>query len=127
VEEVDQLERSRELGREGHQPHGPGREQPLEERRVRVATPVAAVRPETRGGEERSLEVDAEDVRARNGLGHGRESGGKVGFLCRDQRGEVGRDACLEQRLAGRGEPVGVRAEEVDAREAVHLQVDEAG
>ena len=35
--------------------------------------------------------------------------------------GRYGRDARLEERLSGGGEALGVRTEEVDAGEAVHL------
>ena len=45
----------------------------------------------------------------------------------RDERGEVGGDAGLEQRLARAPVAVGVRVEEVDAAEAVDLEVEEAG
>ena len=45
----------------------------------------------------------------------------------RDERRQVGGDAGLEQRVARHRVAVGVGAEEVDAREPVHLQVDEAG
>ena len=45
----------------------------------------------------------------------------------RDQRRQVRGDARLEQRLAGAPVAVRVGVEEVDAAEAVHLQVDEAG
>ena len=65
--------------------------------------------------------------RARSRRGTARERGDEVGLLEVMKRRQVGRDARLEQRFAGRREPVGVRAEEVDAREAVHLQVDEPG
>ena len=43
-----------------------------------------------------------------------------------DQRRQVGGDAGLEQRLARAAVAVGVGVEEVDAAEAVHLEVDEA-
>ena len=43
-----------------------------------------------------------------------------------DERGEVGGHARLEQRLAGAPVAVGVGVEEVDAAEAVDLEVDEA-
>src|SRR6185436_2499443 len=72
-------------------------------------------------------EVDAEDARSRSACGNGRDRGNQVGLLGGDQRREVGRHAGLEERLAGGRESVGVRTEEVDAREPVHLQVDEAG
>ena len=62
VEQVDQLERARELGRERHQPHGTCREQALEQRRIGVAPRRQAVRAEAPRGEERALEVDAEDA-----------------------------------------------------------------
>ena len=40
--------------------------------------------------------------------------------------GQVGGDAGLEQGLSRTAVPVGVGLEEVDAREAVDLEVDEA-
>src|SRR6185503_8110711 len=45
----------------------------------------------------------------------------------RDEGRQVRGDARLEQRLAATGVAVGVGAHEVDAAEAVHLEVDEAG
>ena len=84
--------------------------------------------PSRAAREERALEVDAEDPRpGEPRSGTARDRGDEVGLLGGDQRRQVGRDAGLEQRLAGGRESVGVRAEEVDAREPVHLQVDEAG
>ncbi len=45
----------------------------------------------------------------------------------RDQRRQICRHACLEQRVAGHTVVGGARIEEVDTREPVDLQIDEAG
>ena len=63
VEEVDEVERPGKLRRERHEAYAARAEEPLEERRIGVAASGEAVRPEPRGGEERPLEVDAEDSR----------------------------------------------------------------
>ena len=77
--------------------------------------------------EERAFDVRAEDPRAAAALGDLAERGDQPLLGRGDQGGQVGGDAGLEQRLAGARVAVGVRVEEVDAAEAVHLEVDEAG
>src|SRR5437763_595814 len=71
--------------------------------------------------------MDAEDARSlgddRNLL-HRRD---ELVLRRRDQGGQVAGDAGLEQHLAGAAIALRVRFEEVDAAEAVDLQVDEAG
>ena len=127
VEEIDELERAGKLRRERHEAYRACGEQTLEQRRVGVAAGGEPVRTEPGRGRERPFQVDAEDPRAGGVLGNGRDRGGEVGLLRGDQRGQIRRDAGLEERFAGGREPVGVRAQEVDPGEAVDLQVDEAG
>src|SRR5918996_2458903 len=124
-ERLDESVRAGELGRDGHEADGPRGEQALEELHVRIPACGGGMNPETQGGEERSLEVHAEDagpVRARRHLAEGGE---ELLLGSGDERGQIGRDAGLEQRVAGTAVAVGVGLEEVDAGEAVDLQVDE--
>ena len=116
VEQVDQLERAGQLGRERHQPHGTCREQALEQRDIGIAPRGEAVRAEAGGGEERPLEVGAEDPRAVIPVRDRAQRADHVLLGRGDERRQVRRDAGLEERLAGGGEAVRVRAEEVDAR-----------
>ncbi len=81
---------------------------------------------EALGREERPLEMDAEDPRALRGQRHGAECRDELLLRRGDQRRQVGGDAGLEQRVAGACVAGRVGVEEVDAREAVHLEVDEA-
>src|SRR3954463_2149288 len=71
--------------------------------------------------------MEAEDARARLADRHLRHRTEELLLRRRDQRREVGGHAGLEQRLARAtiGRRVGV--EKVDAAEAVHLEIDEAG
>ena len=72
--------------------------------------------------------MDAEDARAPPAsVGTFAERGEQILLGRRDEGGEVRGDACLQQRLARAAVAVGVGAEQVDAGETVHLQVDEAG
>ena len=71
--------------------------------------------------------MHAEDARARLVDRHLAHRGEHLLLRARDQRRQIGGDAALEQRGAGAPVAVGVGVEEVDAAEAVHLQVDEAG
>ena len=95
--------------------------------RGRGARPSGCV-PSAPRREERPFDVDAEDPRpvARPSR-HLRERREQLLLGRRDERGQVRGDAGLEQRLAGAPVAVGVGVEEVDAGEAVDLQVDEAG
>ena len=61
-QQVDQELGARQLRRERHQPHGAGREQPLEQRRVGIAPCGGLVRAEPVGREERPFEVQAENA-----------------------------------------------------------------
>src|ERR671918_554725 len=125
-ERLDESVGAGELRREGHEADGPRGEQPLEELHVRIPAGGGGMNPEAQGGEERSFEVHAENagpVRARRHLAEGGE---ELLFGRCDERGEVGRDAGLEQGVTGASVAVGVGLEEVDAGEAVHLQVDES-
>ena len=113
-------------GRQRHQPHRARVEQALEERQIGIAPGRGLVRPEPGRREERALEVHAEDPRARLVGRHFAHRCEHLLLGARDQRRQVRGDAALEQRRAGAPVPVGVRVEEVDAAEAVHLEVDEA-
>ncbi len=120
----DELEGARKLRRERHHRHPTGVEEPVEQRDVGIPAVRARVRPEPPRRDERPLEVRADDGRARR---H-RPQGVDERLLRRGhERRLEGGHARREQRLAGRTPLGGRRAEEVDAREAVHLEVDEAG
>ncbi len=124
---VDERARAGELRCERHQPHGAGVEQALEQRQVGVAARRRFVGAETVGREERAFEVHAEDpgpcgIVDRH-FAHRREH---LLLRARDQRWEIRRHAGLEQRVPSAAVRGGVCIEEVDAAEAVHLQVDEA-
>ena len=82
--------------------------------------------PSLDGREERALEVHPEDPGPRLVDRHLAHRGEHLRLGGRDQRREIGGDAGLEQRGPGPPVPVGVGVEEVDAAEAVHLQVDES-
>ena len=78
--------------------------------------------------EERAFEVRTEDARASQGslLRHCAQRGDEVGLAGGDERRLERRHPRLEQCIGGLAIPVGVSAEEVDAGEAVHLEVDQA-
>ena len=106
---------------------GPAASSRSSERRVRVAPCGRQVRAEAARGEEGPFQVGAENARAAEGGRQRLERLDEIGLGRRDERRQVGGDAGLEQSVAGDGVAVGVRTEEVDTREAVHLQVDETG
>ena len=126
VEQVDQLECAGELGGERHEPHRACREQALEERDIGIPPRGEAVRAEAGGGEEGAFEVGAEDPRAMIPVRDRAQRADHVLLGRRDECRQIRGDAGLEERLSGGGEAVRVGAEEVDAREPVHLEVDEA-
>src|SRR5205823_4439463 len=76
----------------------PGREQPLEERRVRVAPRLGRVRAEAIRREERALEVDAEDPRALGDHRHGPKGRDEILLGRADEGRQVRRHAGLEDR-----------------------------
>ena len=124
---VDQLERARQLGRERHLAHRAGVEQPAQQRRVRVAAALRRVGAEplaARGTGPRG----ARRARAgrRRSAGIARSAASELGLRRGDERrlerGRAGR----QHRLAGARVAVAVGVHEVDAGEAVDLQVDEA-
>ena len=116
-----------ELRRERHLTHGAGVEQSRELRRVRIELRLRAMHAEPRGRDERPLEVAAEHARA-DGIGgqlaqRCDELIDRRRHECRLERGDARREQCLTRSsVAGR-----VRRREVDAAEAVDVQVDEAG
>ena len=127
VQQVDQLERAVQLGRKRHLRDRACSEQALEECGVRVAAGVDRVGAEAERREERPLEMDADHARPDR---LARDLGERCHEMLlgrRDHRRLEGRDAVLEQHLAGAAVPGRIGAREVDAAEAVHLQVDEAG
>ncbi len=126
-EPVDQRVGAGKLGSERHQPHRPAVEQQVEQREVGIASRRRHVRSETLRREERTLEVDAEDPgTAGVALGDLAHRGEQLVLRRGDQSRQVRGDARLEQRLARAPVAVGVGVEEIDATEAVHLQIDEA-
>ena len=64
VQQVDELERAGQLGRERDVADRAGGEQPLEQASVRIAPRRSRVRSEPVRGEERAFEMDAEDARS---------------------------------------------------------------
>ncbi len=89
------------------------------------------MRTRARGGEERSLEVQAQDLGAvaRRRAGVGYPLGGFAGALqlTRDQGRLVGAHPVAGQRAPHREDLVDRGVEEVDAGVAVDLGIDEAG
>jgi hypothetical protein len=127
VQQVDDGTGPDELGRKRHVGDRAGGEQPLGQRDVRIAARRRRVHAEPLRRDERALEVDAEQAgadRVDRNLGEPRK---QLLFRCSDEGRMERRHAGLEQCLAGAAVPGGVCRGEVDAAEAVHLQVDEAG
>ena len=122
---VDQLVRAGKLGREGHHAHRAGAEQPLEQCRIRIPPSGERVDPETVFRQERPLEMNAEDARAADAGRHVAQRCQELLLGRRDERRQVRRDAALEQRLACTAIAVRVGAHQVDACEAVDLEIDE--
>ena len=124
---VDELERTRQLGRQRDLGDRPRVEQPAQQREVGGREPARVVRAGAPRREERAFEVRAEHARAdvvRRQLPQRRDQR----FLgCGDERRLEGRRARREQRLphAQVARPVG--RHQVHAGEAVDLQVDETG
>ena len=85
---------------------GPAASRRSSSARIGVAPRRQPVRAEPPRGEERPLEVDAEDARRRGAsAGTDAERGDEVALLgCGDERRQVRRHAGLEQRLARRGD-----------------------
>src|SRR6266508_5444782 len=126
-QQVDQLEGALKLGRKRHLRDGPRLEQPLEQLGIGVAPELERVRPDPPGREEGALEVHSHDARAERELRNLPERCDQRLFRRGDQRRLVCRHAGLQERLAGDVVVGGRRVEEVDAAEAVDLQVDKAG
>ena len=126
AQKIDELERARQLGRERHQGDGPGRQEPLEQRRVRVAPMGGVVRTEARRREERAFEMRARDPGRALTAWQRAERPAQHLLARRDERGQNGRDPGREQCLACGRIPRLVRGEEVDSRDAVHLEIHES-
>ena len=124
----DQRAGARELRRERHQPDRAAVEQPVEQRQVGVAARAPPTCVPSRRGERNGPSRCTPRIRGcPPSAGTSRERGEQLLLGRGDQGGEVGGHARLEQRLAGAAVAVGVGVEEVDAAEAVDLEVDEAG
>ena len=121
---VDEVERARQLRRERHVRHAAAREQPVQQRRVGVAAPLGRMGAEPAGGEERALQVRAEDLRP---VRQRAQRGQDVRLGRGDERRQVRGDAGREQRRARARVTLAVGVHEVDAGEAVDLEIDEAG
>ena len=133
----DEGERAGELGRQRHERHVAGVEQPVGQPGVGGAQVARVVRAGPARGEERPLEVDAGDGRRHGagtprpplrpgGLARGAERAHQVLLGRRDERRQPRRHARRGQRRAGPGEVVGLGGQGVDPGEPVDLEVDEA-
>ena len=122
---LDDLARSRELGRERHQSDGPRIEEPFEQAQIGVAASRGRMDPESEGGDERPFEVDPQYAWPVRLGRHLAEGGEELLFGSGDEGREEGGDARLQQGVSGTSIAVGVCREEVDAEEAVDLEVDE--
>src|SRR5579884_510245 len=119
--------RSVELGRDRQRRDATRVEEPLEQREIRVAAVLERMRSEPLGREERPFEVRADDSWG-DALRRQRADRVDERVLGRgDERRLVRGHADLEQRFARLLVLIARRREEVDAREPVHLQVDEPG
>jgi hypothetical protein len=126
-ERLDERVGARELRRERHEPDRPRGEQAFEEIHIRVPAGSLGMDPESQGGEERPLEVHAEDAGPVGSRRHLAEGGEELLFGSGDEGREVRGDAGLEQRVTRTPVALGVRLEEVDPREAVDLEIHEPG
>lgn len=126
AQELDQLERAGQLRCERDVGHGPGGDQPLEQRRVRVAASGGGVHAEPGGREERSFQVAAEHARTDIALRHGAHRVEQLRLRRPHERRPERRDAAREERLTCAAIAVEVSPGEVDPAEAVHVEVDEA-
>ena len=79
------------------------------------------------GREKRALEMHAEQPGPDRLVRHLRERGGQVGLAGTDERRLERSDARLEHRGARNAVSGRIGRREVDASEAVHVQIDEAG
>ena len=127
MQQVDKRAGAWELGRERDEPHRAGCEQALEQLGVGISARSLGMSAEPLRGEEGPLEVRAEDVRALRVVRDLRQRGDELFLGGRDERRQVRRDARLQERLAGDPVAGGVRVEEIDASEAIHLKIDETG
>src|SRR5215210_4101622 len=83
------------------------------------------MRPEPPRREERPFEMHPDDARTSAVARNPPQGLDQAILRCRDERRQVRGHARLEQRFSRPVVAVGVRVEQVDAAEAVHLQVDE--
>ena len=123
---VDQLERAFELRSERHVRHRPGREEPLEQSAIRVAARGCGMGAEALRRQERPFEVGADHARPDRDIGDSAERRRQLVLRSGDERRLEGGHAGRGESLAGAGVAGCVGSREVDAIEAVHLQVDEA-
>ena len=127
-DQLDRVERARQLGSERHHAHVPRAEQLPQRAEVDRAEVGRVVRAAAGRCEERALEVHAEDARARRAGGpFNRVEQTRVAVQRpRDRRRQVGRHPGARQRAADRLERAWIDAH-VRAEGAVDLEVDEAG
>jgi hypothetical protein len=126
-DQLDRLERARELGRERHDPHAPGAQELLEHAAVDRPQVLGVVGAVAGGGEEGALEMDAEDARPRGvaGLLERLEQPCVALQRPRDRGGEIRRHPGARQLAADRLERARIDPD-VGPEGAVHLEVDEA-
>src|SRR5581483_3189017 len=125
--EPDERLRPRELRRERDLRHRRCVEEPLEQREVGIASMLARVRAEALGREKRPLEMGAEDPGGRAVRRHRTQRVEERRLGRGDERRLIRGDARGEERLPRARIIRCGRREEVHARVAVHLEVDEPG
>ena len=106
--------------------HGSGIQQPPQQRRVGRPPALGGVGAQAQRREERALEVGADDARTAAVDRHRAQGGHEAGLRRGDERRLKGGDAGGQQRRAGTAVALAVGALEVDAGEAVDLQVHES-
>jgi hypothetical protein len=123
---VDELEGAIELGRQRHLTDRAGVEQPPQQVEVGRPAPLRVMDAEALRRQEGPLEVRADHPRAAALDRHGAQRRREVGLGRGDEGRLEGGDAAGQQGFAGTSVGLSVSALEVDAGEAVDLQIDEA-
>ena len=127
LQDVDELERAVELRGERHLGDRSRAEEPAEKRRIGRPASRLGMNAEPLARDERPLEVGAEHTRADRFSRNLLQGGDELVLRGGDERRLEGRHAGLEQSLAGAPVAPAIGGREVDAAEAVDVQVDEAG
>ena len=104
--------------------HATAREQAVEERRVGIAPPLGWMGAEPSRRQERAFQVRAEDLRPIRQRVQRRED---LQLRGGDERREIRGDAGRQHRRARARVTLAVGVHEVDAGEAVDLEIDESG